>query len=68
MEEIQKLLPLFGFLGTICSAIIAALLCKSITEDLKLTIRDLSIEVQEIKIQMTEIKTICRLTHSRSIL
>lgn len=64
MDEIQKLLPLFGFLGTICTAIVAALLCKSITEDLKETIKEHTDALQRLTLRLQNIETICKLTHT----
>ena len=64
MDEIQKLLPLFGFLGTICSAIVAALLCKSITEDLKTIVKEHDQEIVRLKLRLQNIELICKLTHT----
>lgn len=65
MDEIQKLLPLFGFLGTICTAVVAALLCKSITEDLKLTSQDHNKDIQRLKLRMGNLETIIRITNPK---
>ena len=67
MDEIQKLLPLFGFLGTICTAIVAALLCKAIAEDLKEASKEHTEEINRLKLRMLNIELICKLTHNTDI-
>jgi len=49
MEELQKLLPLLSFLGTICTAITVAILLRASIDRITLDIVQLKSEYQEYK-------------------
>lgn len=63
MEEIQKLLPLLSFLGTICTAVTVAILLRASVERIVTDLNELKKTYQELRERVLVQETTCNLLH-----